>query len=144
MGHRSEIWRFFLEREWGLCSLRWTPLLTQPTPGLAFANREEETLPWHPMKCWSLPKALSAHKCCFQKHGRSEKSRFTWLLRTCALFERLFPLAMSKSPIHNNAPESFHAKQGTFARNFACLTQLYVVISLVTMSYFGQEPPISY
>jgi len=78
------------------------------------------------------------------RNSQSEKPHFTWLLTASALFERLFPLAMSMSPIRNNAPESFHAKQGMFARNLACLTQLCVVISLVTMSYFGREPPISY
>lgn len=116
----------------------------QSTPGGAFSSGEVETLLWDPMICWSPPEMLSTCKCWFQKHGQSEKPHFTWLLTTSASFKRLFPLAMSMSPIHNSAPESFHAKQGTFARNLACLTQLCVVIGLVTMSYFGQEPPISY
>lgn len=63
---------------------------------------------------------------------------------TSASFERPLPLTVSMSPIYNNTSESFNAKEGAFARNLACLTQLCVVISLVTMSYFGQEPPISY
>lgn len=60
------------------------------------------------------------------------------------LTAKAFSPAISTIPIHNNSPEPLHAGPGRFAGTLACLAQLSVVLSLVTMSCSGQQPPISY